>query len=56
MTGEKHEARIVLPDSFIWSDGHCGVGEFDVSAEGVSLKFKDTNWIYYDFSWSNAPA
>jgi hypothetical protein len=56
VTGEKHEARIVLPDSFIWSDGHCGVGEFEASAEGVSLAFKDTNWIYYEFAWSNAPA
>ena len=46
----------MLPDSFIWSEGHCGVGEFEASAEGVSLSFKDTNWIYYDFSWSNAPA
>jgi hypothetical protein len=54
VTGEKHEAHIVLPDGFIWSDGHCGVGEFEAAAEGVSLSFKDTNWIYYEFEWSNA--
>lgn len=54
VTGEKHEARIVLPDGFIWSDGSCGVGEFDVNAEGIALSFKDTNWISYEFDWSNA--
>jgi hypothetical protein len=54
VTGERHEAHIVLPDGFIWSDGHCGVGEFDVTAENVSLSFKDTNWIYYEFDWSNS--
>ena len=54
VTGERHEAAIVLPDGFIWTKGECGVGEFDASAEGVSLSFKDTNWIYYEFDWSNA--
>lgn len=54
VTGEKHEAKIVLPDSFIWAEGRCGVGSFEVSAEDVSLSFKDSNWIYYEFDWSNA--
>jgi len=53
VTGETHEAKIVLPEGFIWSEGNCGVGEFEASAEGVSLSFKDTNWIFYEFDWSN---
>jgi hypothetical protein len=54
VTGERHEAQIVLPDGFIWTEGNCGVGEFDASAEGVTLKFADSNWIRYEFEWSNA--
>jgi hypothetical protein len=54
VTGERHEAQIVLPDGFIWSKGDCGVGSFQASAEGVALSFADTNWIYYEFDWSNA--
>lgn len=53
VTGERHEAHIVLPDGFIWSKGECGVGSFEVSAEGLSLSFQDSNWIYYEFEWSN---
>ena len=54
VTGERHEAHIVLPDGFIWTDGECGVGSFSVAAEGLSLDFKDSNWILYDFAWNNA--
>ena len=54
VTGERHEAHIVLPDGFIWSKGECGVGSFAVEAEGVALDFKDSNWIRYEFDWSNA--
>ncbi|GAC1439984.1 MAG: DUF1326 domain-containing protein [Mycobacteriales bacterium] len=54
VTGERHEAHIVLPDGFIWSKGECGVGSFSIEAEGVSLSFNDSNWILYDFDWSNA--
>jgi hypothetical protein len=53
VTGERHEASIVLNGGFIWSTGQCGVGDFDASAEGLSLSFKDTNWIFYEFDWSN---
>lgn len=54
VTGERHEAHIVLPDGFIWSKGECGVGSFEVAAEGLSLSFQDSNWIRYEFDWSNA--
>jgi hypothetical protein len=53
VTGEPHEAHIVLPQGFIWKDGLCGVGSFEVAAEGISLNFTDTNWILYEFDWHN---
>ena len=54
VTGERHEAHIVLPDGFIWTKGECGVGSYRAAAEGIDLSFQDTNWILYDFDWSNA--
>ncbi len=53
VTGEAHQAQIVLPDGFIWTKGECGIGTFQVEAEGIRLGFTDTNWILYDFDWSN---
>jgi hypothetical protein len=53
VTNEPHEAHITLPTGFIWKDGNCGVGSFEVSAAGIDLSFKDTNWIFYQFDWSN---
>jgi hypothetical protein len=53
VTDEPHEAHISLPEGFIWTDGNCGVGSFSASAEGVDLAFTDTNWIHYEFAWSN---
>jgi hypothetical protein len=53
VTGEEHQAQIVLPDGFIWTKGECGVGTFDVQASDIHLEFKDTNWILYEFDWSN---
>lgn len=52
VTGDPHEAHIVLPDGFIWDKGECGVGDFQASAEGIDLEFHDSNWILYDFDWS----
>ena len=53
VTGERHEAHIALPDGFIWTKGECGVGSFTAAAEGLDLRFTDSNWILYDFDWSN---
>jgi hypothetical protein len=53
VTDEPHEAHIVLPQGFIWKDGLCGVGSFEAAAEGISLNFSDTNWILYQFDWTN---
>jgi len=42
-----------LPDGFIWREGECGVGTFDAKAADIELNFSGTNWIFYEFDWSN---
>ena len=54
VTGEEHLAEVHLPTGFIWTRGQCGVGTFSVSAAGVSVASEKSNWILYDFDWSNA--
>jgi hypothetical protein len=56
VTGEEHFAQINLPDGYIWTRGECGQGSFKAAAGGLSLAFEKTNWILYDFDWSNAGA
>ncbi len=53
VTGEAHGVSIVLDEGFIWKKGDCGQGSFDVAAEGVQLDFQDSNWIRYEFDWTN---
>ena len=53
VTGEPHRVTIDLDTGFIWKRGECGQGHFDVEAEGIHLSFDGTNWIYYDFDWTN---
>ena len=54
VTGKEHLANVDLPDGFIWKHGECGQGSFNAKAGGLSLAFDKTNWILYDFDWSNA--
>jgi hypothetical protein len=54
VNGEEHLADVVLPTGFIWKKGQCGQGSFSASAAGVSVAAENSNWIYYDFDWSNA--
>ena len=56
VTGDEHLATVELPDGFIWRRGDCGQGSFTAKAGGLSLAFDKTNWILYDFDWSNAQA
>lgn len=56
VTGEDHLAEVVLPSGFIWKRGECGVGAFQVKAGPLNLSFDRTNWILYEFDWSNARA
>ena len=53
VTGEEHGVAIDLAEGFIWKRGDCGQGSFRVEAEGITLDFTDSNWIYYDFDWTN---
>jgi len=53
VTGEDQIADIVLGSGFIWKTGQCGVGSFRVDAGGLKLEYANTNWIHYDFDWSN---
>jgi hypothetical protein len=53
VTGEDHFANIDLPDGFIWKKGQCGQGTFKAAAAGVSVGAQKSNWILYDFDWSN---
>ena len=54
VTGEDHLANIDLPDGFIWKRGECGQGSFSAKASGVSIGAEKSNWILYEFDWSNA--
>ena len=53
VTGEEHLANVDLPDGFIWKKGQCGQGTFHASAAGVSVGAENSNWIFYNFDWSN---
>jgi len=53
VTGEDHLANIDLPEGFIWKKGQCGQGTFRASAEGISVGAEKTNWILYNFDWTN---
>lgn len=55
VTGEDHEVNVVLPQGFIWKKGAVGQGSFRASVAGLTVEFDRTNWIHYDFDWSNAP-
>jgi hypothetical protein len=54
ITGEDHIVNVDLPTGFIWKKGEAGEGSFRVAAGGLSLAFDKTNWIYYQYDWSNA--
>lgn len=53
VTGDDHYVAIDLGEGFIWKRGDCGQGSFEVEAEGLHLKFDDSNMIVYDFDWTN---
>jgi hypothetical protein len=53
VTGEDHLAYVELPEGFIWKKGQCGQGTFRAEAAGVSVGGQKSNWILYDFSWTN---
>ncbi|OGK99300.1 MAG: hypothetical protein A3D33_05160 [Candidatus Rokubacteria bacterium RIFCSPHIGHO2_02_FULL_73_26] len=54
VTGEDHLADVHLPTGFIWKQGQCGRGSFHAAAEGVTMAADGSNWIHYEYDWSNA--
>lgn len=54
VTGADHAAIVELPDGFIWTRGECGQGTFSADAGAVKVGAEKSNWILYDFDWSNA--
>jgi len=54
VTGDDHETDVVLGKGFIWKRGQCGLGTYNVSAGGLSIGAEKSNWIYYEFDWTNA--
>jgi hypothetical protein len=54
VTGEDHFANIELPGGFIWKHGQCGQGTYHAAAAGLSVAAEKSNWILYNFDWTNA--
>jgi len=53
VTGEDHVANVELPTGLIWTKGECGQGTFQAKAGDLSVGAENSNWILYDFDWSN---
>ena len=53
VTGEDHLANVDLPDGFIWKKGECGQGTFRAKAAGIEVGAEKSNWILYNYRWSN---
>lgn len=55
VTGEPHEAHMVLPSGFIWQDAKiCTTSTFRVDADGVAYDHAGNNAYYSEVEWSNA--
>ena len=54
VTGDDHFAEVHLPNGFIWTKGECGQGSHHASVAGLEIASDKTNWILYQFDWSNA--
>lgn len=54
VTGEKHEAHMVLPGGFIFQDGHIGTTSANrVSFDGMSFDHAGNNAYYSEVEWSS---
>lgn len=54
VTGEKHEAHMVLPDGFIFQDGKIGTTSvLKVNADGVTFDHGGNNAYYANVEWSS---
>ena len=54
VTGEPHEAHMVLPTGFIFTDGHiCTTSVNVVDADGVTFDHTGNNAYYAEVEWSS---
>ena len=54
VSGDKHEAHMVLPSGFIFTDGKlCTTSVNMVNADGVTFDHPGNNAYYADVSWSS---
>jgi hypothetical protein len=54
VTGEPHEAHMVLPTGFIFTDGHiCTTSANTVDADGMTFDHTGNNAYYSEVEWSS---
>lgn len=54
VTGDRHEAHMVLPTGFIFQDGHiCTTSVNEIDVEGVAYDHKGNNAYYSEVEWSS---
>lgn len=54
VTGAKHEVHMVLPDGFIFQDGHIGTtSTHRINADGVTFDHPGKNAYYSQIEWSS---
>src|ERR1051326_2856442 len=54
VTGEKHEAHMVLPDGFIFQDGLIGTTSVNrLDADGLTFDHAGNNAYYSEVTWSS---
>ena len=54
VSGDKHEAHMVLPTGFIFTDGKLATTSVNkVDADGVTFDHKGNNAYYSDVVWSS---
>jgi hypothetical protein len=54
VTGEPHEAHMVLPTGFIFKDGHiCTTSVNEIDVDGVTFDHKGNNAYYSEVEWSS---
>ena len=55
VTGEPHEAHMIVNGGFIWTDGNiCTTSANKAEADGVKFDHKGNSAFYADINWSNA--
>jgi hypothetical protein len=53
VTGKDYCVHLESPDGFIWKKGLGGQGTFSAQAAGVAVEAERSNWVLYNFHWTN---